>query len=274
MEEEGGVNSEANRTQLIAKGMDIENEDFVNVPNWLPVSFKIEDGEYLDPEQWKILSIDRQLSFRDGLLSRDMLVEDGQGRQTRILSKRVASMADRHLAAIQYQVTPLNYSGNITLRCTLSGDHLNAGVERYKQLEQQHLEPLDQGGDRQCQYLQVRTTQSEIEIGMAGRIRIFLDQTEKEPDLLHITSEGRVESEMELLIRSGQSVTVEKLVAIYTSREAGHGLALKTAREKAEQLEGFQQILLRSAGKWEEIWKAADIRVAGDRFAQKLIIFA
>ena len=250
---------------------DIENEDFVNAPNWLPVNFKIDDGDFLDPNKDKILSMDRRLSFRDGLLTREMMVEDEEGRQTRILSKRLGSMDDPHLAAIQYQVIPLNYSGRITLRTGLSGKHINDGVERYRQLDQKHLEPLEQGGDRRTQYLLVQTTRSEIEIGLAARLRLLINQSEEQPNPLHITSEGCIDSEIEVQVQSGQTLTLEKLVAIYTSRETGAGLTLKTAIEKAGQMEGFQQIHIRSAGRWEEIWKESDIVVEGDRFAQKLL---
>jgi beta-phosphoglucomutase family hydrolase len=250
---------------------EIENEDFVNASNWLAVSFKIDDDEFMDPNGAKILSIHRRLSFRDGLLSRDMLVEDEKGRQTRILSKRIGSMHDPHIAALQYQVIPLNYSGRITLRSSLSADHINDGVERYRQLDQNHLEFMEQGGDRHTQYLLTRTSQSGIEIAAAAQLRLKLNQSDQNPDPLHITSDGRIDSEMEVNLQAGQPLVLEKLVAIYTSRETGAGLTMKTAIEKAGQSEGFQQLQIMSAGSWEEIWKESDIQVEGDRFAQKLL---
>ncbi len=260
-----------NRRVSRVAGRDIENEDLVNVPDWRSVNFRIDDGEYMDPNNTGILSITRRLSFRDGLLSREMVVEDDKRRQTRITSKRIGSMDDPHLAALQYQVTPVNYSGRITLRSSLSGDHVNDGVERYRQLDQQHLEVLDQGGDKHMQFLLVRTNQSETEIAMAARIRVFLNQAEREPGLFHLSGPGRIDSETELGIRQGQTVTLEKSVGIFTSRETGSGLALKAARESAAQSAGFHRIRSGSEEKWEEIWKKADIRLEGDRYAQKLL---
>ncbi len=250
---------------------DIENEDFVNCPNWLPLTFRIGEGEWMDPNRIKVLDIHRRRSFRDGLLSREMLVEDASGNRTRISSRRVASMEDMHYAAISYTLEPKNYSGKISIRSVLDGDLINDGVERYRQLDQHHLEPMDQGGDRQSQYLLVKTSQSDIEIGMAARLRVFLDRTEQEAGFLHITTEGKVETETEMDVKMGQSLTLEKLVNIYTSRETGPGLCLQTARERLSGMDSFQKVHLRSAGKWEEIWKEADIRVTGDRFAQKLL---
>ncbi len=250
---------------------DIENEDFVNCPNWLPVTFRVGEGEWMDPNRMKILALDRRMSFRDGMLSRDMLVEDDSGNRTRIISRRIASMADMHTAALSYTIEPQNYSGKIGIRSALNGAIVNDGVERYRQLDQKHLESLEQGGDRGSQYLLVKTSQSDVEIAMAASLSLFLNQKELKNDLLHITGEGKVESEAEADVNKGQKLTLEKIVNIHTSRETGPGLSLQTAREQLNRPDRFDRIHFRSAGKWEEIWKEADIRVTGDRTAQKLL---
>ncbi|MDZ7774110.1 MAG: hypothetical protein U5L09_00110 [Bacteroidales bacterium] len=38
-----------NRLKTPISGRDVENEDFVNCPNWLPVTFKVDDGEWIYP---------------------------------------------------------------------------------------------------------------------------------------------------------------------------------------------------------------------------------
>ncbi|KPL23845.1 MAG: beta-phosphoglucomutase [Bacteroides sp. SM1_62] len=250
---------------------DIENEDFVNCPNWLPVSFRIGEGAWMDPNRFRVVQIQRRLSFRDGLLFREMIVEDEGWRQTKITSYRVASMEDQHVAVLKYTVQPLNYVGRISIRAELDGDLINDGVARYRQLDQHHLEPVEEGGDGQVQYLLVKTNQSGVEIGLACRMRILIDQAEQEVGMKHHTSRGKVASELVAELAEGQALTVEKLVSIYTSRESGEGMALRQAREKLDQLDGFRQVHAGSAGVWNEIWKKADIQVEGDRFAQKLL---
>jgi trehalose/maltose hydrolase-like predicted phosphorylase len=180
-------------------------------------------------------------------------------------------MEDQHVAAMQYSIQPLDYAGRISIRAGLNGDLINDGVERYRQLDQHHLEPIEEGGDGQTQYLLVKINQSGVEIGLACRMRILLDQVEQEADIKHLTSPGRVESETTVELNKGQALTVEKLVGIYTSRESGAGMALLQARKKLNQLESFRQVHDGSTGVWNEIWKKADIQVEGDRFAQKLL---
>jgi beta-phosphoglucomutase family hydrolase len=260
-----------NRRISEVAGRDIENEDFVNCPNWLPVSFRIGEGAWMDPNRFRVVQIQRRLSFRDGLLFREMIVEDEGWRQTKITSYRVASMEDQHVAVLQYTVQPLNYAGRISIRAGLDGDLINDGVARYRQLDQYHLEPVEEGGDGQVQYLLVKTNQSGVEIGLACRMRILIDLAEQEVGMTHHTSRGKVASELVAELAEGQALTVEKLVSIYTSRESGEGMTLLQAREKLDQLDSFRQVHAGSAAVWNEIWKEADIRVEGDRFAQKLL---
>ncbi len=260
-----------NRRISKVAGRDIENEDFVNCPNWLPISFRVGEEAWMDPNSIRLVRIQRRLSFRDGLLSREMIVEDEEWRRTKITSCRVASMGDPHVAALQYTVQPLNYDGRIGIRAELDGDLTNDGVARYRQLDQHHLEPVEGKGNGQEQCLLVKTNQSNIEIGLACRMRVFVDQAEQASGMKHLETPGKVASEFTVELAEGQALTVEKLVSIYTSRESGKGMALGQAREKLDHLDGFHQVRSGSARAWEKIWGKADIQVEGDRFAQKLL---
>ncbi|MCK4747793.1 MAG: HAD-IA family hydrolase, partial [Bacteroidales bacterium] len=150
---------------------DIENEDFVNISNWLPVTFRIEDGPWFEftPEPtFHIKSIDRILDFQTGELRRELMLEDEKGRLTRVSSSRFASMTDPHCAGIRYAVTPINYQGKIEIRSEVRGDHRNAGVERYNDLNQQQLLPVSEEVLNDTLNLLVKTTQSDIQIAVSA----------------------------------------------------------------------------------------------------------
>ncbi|KPK87199.1 MAG: beta-phosphoglucomutase, partial [Bacteroides sp. SM23_62_1] len=252
-------------------GRDIENEDLVNCPNWLSITFRIGDDPWFNPNEWTIHSIHRRLTFDDGVLYRSMVVASPDGKQTKIESRRIASMYDPHTASIRYTLTPLNYAGLLRIRSILNGTILNDGVERYRQLEQDHLEPVQQGGEKDIQYLLVRTNQSEIEIAEAARLKVFISNHEIAPVYLHTTLPGIIETEFDLELQKGQSGTTEKVVKLYTSMETERGLVLITAIDKVKLAGSFDQIYLQSTGKWKELWNEADIRITGDRHAQMLI---
>ncbi|MEZ5071403.1 MAG: beta-phosphoglucomutase family hydrolase [Bacteroidales bacterium] len=251
---------------------DIENEDFVNISNWLPVSFRIGSGSFIEFNEGEdpgIRLIDRTLDMRKGELRREMILEDSEGRRTRVRSSRFASMADPHLAGVRYRITPLNYSGSITLRSELTGDHENAGVERYRQLNQQHLKPVRENiRDGQLE-LTVTTTQSGIDIALAARNKVhgsggvIKSKSEKGP--------GWVRQEIAVEAREGQDIELEKRVTLATSRDPEGGDPTRVARDKLAGMGSFEEELARSEAAWKALWDRMDIRIGGDREAQRLI---
>jgi beta-phosphoglucomutase family hydrolase len=250
---------------------DIENEDFVNIPNWLKITFKIDDGEWFDPNNTEVLDIYRELDFKSGLLSKVMVVRDKQGRETLIQSGRIASMVDPHLAAMEYSISPINYEGKITVKSTLEGNIINDGVARYRQLNQQHLEPLEQEADENLSWLNVKTTQSGIEIAEAAKHRAFLNGEVSDVKFKHGLSKACVDSIIAIEIGKQEVLKIEKTVAVYTSKPDDVNEPLSLARESALRNAAFNVLLEENKLAWAKIWDKIDIKLEGDRLAQKLL---
>ena len=248
---------------------DIENEDFVNITNWLPVSFRIDKGPWFEftPEpSFKVTEIHRTLDLFKGELKRILVVEDPKGRLTRVVSSRFAGMADPHRAGLRYALTPLNYEGIVELRSGLYGDHKNAGVERYNSLEQQHLEAVSEIASGNVNELVVKTTQSDILIAACASSTL---NREAEPG--SSSGEGWIESHFSMEVARDEEVVLEKMVTIYTSRDPGVEDPLEEARATLEAMSVYADELKLSAGRWKELWDRMDVRISGDREAQKLV---
>ena len=257
-------------------GRTVINEDFVNCPNWLPITFKINTGEWFDPTQVEILEFKRQLNFKTGVLTRSMVVRDQEGYQTRIDSERLASMADPHLAALRYKITPLNYSRTFTVRSELNGDITNQGVKRYRQLSSRHLQPLKESGNGASSSLLVKTNQSQIQIAEAARLTISIGNEVTHPDYLISTQPGKVTTTFEVEARSDRPLTIDKVVAIHTSHTsegaASGGQDLyREAVEGAHSAPEYDQLREESEAAWKEIWDRIDINISGDRLVQKIL---
>ena len=258
-----------NKLESKVAGRAILNEDFVNVTNWLPVNFRIGKGRWMDINNCRTCSVKRTLSLSDGMLTREMVIEDKKGRQTRIISKRVASMHNPHLAAIEYSITPLNYSGRVNFRSLLSGNHINQGVSRYKGLKQQHLKPMSGWTFGHFQHLEVATTQSNISIKQTARVLIKSDGLPLE---VKTTGEYRPgESELVICISAteGETLTLEKLVWIEAVLPGADSIT--DPLFELNRALSFERIYLSSAETWRWIWNRSDIRIHGDRLSQKLI---
>ena len=258
--------------RLITKvaGKDIENEDFVSAPNWLSISFKINDEPWFDPNNTTIDQVTRSLDFRTGLLTRSMVIRDSENNRTKIESQRIASMANPHQAAIKYCITPLNYSGSLSISSKLDGTIKNEGVNRYKALNSQHLEAVDQGGEYNISWLKVRTTQSRIEIFEAAKLILNSKNNGSKNNFGVTTDEGIAYTYIDQQVVEGKTITIEKLVTIYDSNNI-EGDIEKKSFDELERMLSFDQIFEESKVAWDTIWKKADIKVAGDRIAQKML---
>ena len=71
------------------------------------------DDEPFRLDSAKLLSFERQLNMRLGTLDREVVWETLSGKQVRIVSRRLVSLHDKHVAAISYEVTPL--AGSVAL---------------------------------------------------------------------------------------------------------------------------------------------------------------
>ena len=260
-----------NRLESNIAGRTVSNEDFVNCPNWLPITFKIDSGEWFNPHQVKILEFQRILNFKTGVLSRTMVVRDQEGHQTRIQTSRLISMADPNLAAIQYQITPLNYAGVITVRAELDGTVTNQGVKRYRELSSRHLSPVEEGGEKNLSFLSVETNQSRIKIGLAAKLQVFSGEQRISPDYEVSTIPGKVSTIFEIEAHQDSPLCVEKTVLLYSSTIPGIDDPVQEARERIKKTGNFDQILASSKNAWQLLWQKIDLKITGDRLTQKMI---
>jgi len=257
-----------NRLITPIAGRDVENEDFVNAPNWLTIRFKIDDEPWFNPNKTEFLQISRTIDFKTGLLSKTMVVKDGEGRQTRIESERMASMANPHLAGIKYKLTPLNYEGQLSICSSLDGTIINEGVERYKSLNSKHLEAVEQGGNGKISFLVVRTNQSKISIAVASKLNFIGNKNHVKYGVT--SDEGIVYTITEHKAEKDKVIEFEKLASIHTSQNE-EGNLKETAIEQVEIVDSFDSLLEESTAVWERIWEKVDIQVEGDRISQKLL---
>src|SRR5687768_3117729 len=73
-----------NRLKTDLAGRVVENEDLVNMPNWLPLTFKLEGGDWFNARAVALLEYRQVLDLERGLLLRTVRFEDKQGRRTRV----------------------------------------------------------------------------------------------------------------------------------------------------------------------------------------------
>jgi beta-phosphoglucomutase family hydrolase len=260
-----------NQLSSTIDGRTVVNEDLVNCPNWLPVQFRIDRDSWINLDRVKVLHFHRHLDLKRGVLRREVVIRDRKGRETLIQSRRVASMADPHHAALQYCITPLNYSAGLTVRAGIVYDVVNAGVERYKPLNGRHLKLISKGCDGNLIYVLTETNQSHIRIAEAANIVTYKDEKKIRFPTTSVEGTGAVFAQITTDLAQGQMFTVEKLVVLCTSKDLGVQDPLAAAKKAAATLTKYQEVEQASEKAWDVLWAEVDIQLNGDRLAQKLL---
>ncbi|HEV8165548.1 MAG TPA: HAD-IA family hydrolase, partial [Actinomycetota bacterium] len=157
-----------NRLVTEIAGRNVVNEDLVNVPNWLPLRFRVAGEAWFDVQQAEVLDHRFELDMRHGTLTRRLRWRDAEGRRTSVVQRRLVSMKDQHLAALETTFTAENWSGALEVRSGLDARVVNAGVKRYRDLNGRHLAVLHQAEvNEDTVDLQAETTQSHVRVALA-----------------------------------------------------------------------------------------------------------
>ena len=254
-----------NRLVSHIEGETVEDESLVNVPNWLPLTFRIEDGPWFDldsaAETGGIDEYRQELDLRQGVLHRSFVWTDGEGRRTRITQRRVVSMADPHVACLEATFFALNWSGRLNVRHALDGSVENAGVERYRRLASRHLQGHETRGEGDRTLLVVETNQSRIRIAQAARVVVHRNGEVPEVPRETEHHDQGVAQTLDLALREGEAITVEKTVALHTSRDLAISEPALDAWERVARAGDFDAIARSHALRWEQIWRDFDIEI-------------
>jgi alpha,alpha-trehalase len=251
-----------NRAKSEIKGRVIENEDLVNLPNWLPLRLRFADGEWFDPARMELLEYRQTLEMRDGILVREIRFREPGGRVTQLRERRLVHMGDQHLAGLETELTARNWSGSVEVVSALDGRVINDGVERYRGLESEHLEPLEsQAVSDDGIYLKTRTRQSRMEIAMAACTRVYRGDEKIALDA-HVDCEpGRVTQRFQIRLEADRPVTIEKLVALYSSRDTAITECGQEARAAIGPLPRFETLRESNAVLWHHLWRRFDLEI-------------
>ncbi|MCX4767979.1 glycoside hydrolase family 65 protein [Streptomyces sp. NBC_01275] len=239
-------------------GRRVENEDMVNVPNWLPLRFRLAGRQWLTPDTAEVLDHRLVLHLASGLLERRTRYALGEGRVLAVRQQRLVDMADPHLAALRTEFTAEGFAGDLDVEAALDGAVTNSGVARYRDLDGRHLTRVHTGSvEPDTVWLRCRTRTSDVRIGMAARLTADAPVTDRHEG-------SRVGQRVRLSLLPGRTATVDKTVALHTSRDPAISDPLDAAIEGVGAAPVFDELLETHLTAWDQLWRRAELDVAGE----------
>jgi alpha,alpha-trehalase len=263
-----------NRESTMMGARPIPNEDLVNLPRCWSLKLALEGEEPIRLANVELLSYRHSYDVRHALLTRELRFRDRAGRETSLRSRRFVSMGRMHLAALEWELVAENWSGRVDLVSAVDARVVNRGVARYQQLWGRHLDPQ---GPRihapDVIALKARTRQSRIEIAEAARTRVYRGADEVRVERTTDQMEDYIQQILTFDVQQGEPVRVEKMVALYTSRDRGIQEPLLNAVKSASRYPTFGEAFEGHAHAWRELWEVCDIVLPRDSRVQFLVRF-
>jgi trehalose/maltose hydrolase-like predicted phosphorylase len=274
-----------NRETTILGGRPVLNEDLVNLPNWLLLKLRIEGEEAIRLDNVEVLSYRHCYDIRHAVVAREIGFRDRAGRETTLHSRRFVSMANSHVAGIEWTVTADNWSGRVEVISGLDGRVTNHMVARYRELEGRHLNPVSpRTFGPEIIALKVQTRQSNIYIAEAARTRVFrggegdhpidgpLDGPMEVARSLY-QMEDYIQQVLAFDVEQGSPVRVEKMISLFTSHDNAIAETLVAAGKHVGRCPEFAAALAEHESAWTELWDIGDIQLPGEPRVQLLLRF-
>jgi kojibiose phosphorylase len=227
--------------------------ELVNCPDWLPLVIEV-DGDRFRLDQGEILSYERQLDLRYGLLSRAVRWRSPSGKTIDFQFERFASLADPHVMALRCHITSVDADAVIEMQSSINGYPENQGFN--------HWEWINQGKVNHGVWLQVKTRASHIELGIATDVAV----SGVEASLQVTSAPGYPTLSTAFMATVGRTITIEKTIAVFTSRETAN--PVQAAQTKLVELPDYDALLTAHKQAWDAIWQRSDIVIEGDVRAQ------
>lgn len=253
-----GIYEERFTEGMSYKGISNRLVFMVNTVNWLYTRIEV-DGETLDIAKSKFFGFRRVLDFRTGELRREFIWETASGKKLHLIFLRLLSMKTKELAYQQIRITPLNFSGKVSL---MMGLDFSVPHRMFKQ------------NFWEC----VRKGDGAI-LGVSQNIghRLFAGmQVSAESPQVPVEGEKFIGVRLEVNVVEGQGSVVGKSVMLHTERNPAQALDEVWERGMSQlqtSTKRYEDVLNCNRAYWENFWANSDITIDGDAETQQGIRF-
>jgi len=247
----------------------------INVTNGKLIRLLVDD-EPFDLRYGELQDHERELDLRDGVLRRSVRWTSPAGSTVKVSSVRLVSFTQRAIAAISYEVEPLDVPMRVVVQSELVANEAlppqskdpRVGAALESALECEEHQAQGTGG-----LLIHHTRVSRLLIGAAMDHHIegppgMVVESESTPDVARISVTGR--------LKPGEKLRIVKLIAYgwssLRSRPAIHD-QIKAALSAA-RVTGWEGLLAEQRAYLDDFWARADVELEGDPEIQLAVRFA
>ena len=250
-----------NRVPFKRGDYEFEQEQLVNMPNWLAVKFKISDGDWFDIKSVQLVNYQLRLDIRQGLLHRKIRFIDKSGHETTVCQRSFVHMRHAHLGGLEMTFTAHNWSGALTIRSAIDGRVTNNSTQMLQGEEKKHFDYLSSTICGDTMHLGVITKQSRLMVSVSARNTLIKSGKIISAIENGIAESGFVAQDIKVFVEENSSITLEKIIALYTSRDLGISEASLSSSHAVGAAADFNSLLAEHIESWSHLWSRFDMFV-------------
>ena len=245
-------------------GSPLRSQSLLNLPNMKETRLYIGD-ELFSMEEGKTEAYSRTLHLKDGVLERKLIWTSPLGKRVQIQIKRLVSFELKNIMAICYQVTPLNFSGEIRFTSRLQADVENHTRKTNPIVDYgpfgRRLEPLRLVSEQNRLYYRGITKGSRLTLACGCS-----HQTDQGTVKTTETAAGlEAEAGFTVCGKQGQAVRLEKMLCYSSDLDMEPETLDQFVKETLDLAEkkGYAELEKSQKEYLCRFWDTADIRIQG-----------
>ncbi|HEY1135713.1 MAG TPA: glycosyl hydrolase family 65 protein [Nocardioides sp.] len=260
-------------------------QTIVNVPDVKVMKLYVDD-EPLNLGTADLEHYERSLDFASGVLSRTLVWRTPSGKRVRVVSTRMVSMTERHLALLSLEVTMLDGDAPIVISSQVLNRQdgkdeyhvadaaLGEGIDPRKAAGFEHRVLLPRGhyATDERMMLGYVCSRSRMTVAVAADHVLTCEDTH---EVIRHAEEDMAKYVVRVDATEGRTVRLDKLVAYHSSR----GVPVRELSDRCDRTLdrvrrlGVPHFHAEQKAWFDRFWADADVRVEGDPALQQAIRF-
>ena len=260
-----------------AFGLAKTGQTIVDVPDAKTITLYVDDEPLFLPTA-PISEYERVLDFRAGTLDRRLVWETPSGKRVEVVSRRLASLRHRHLAAFRFEVRILNCDAPVVISSQLlnredvgaPGERRPRSDPRVRKLDGRVLHAVVQRADDQRLLLGYLTRRSGMSLG-CGVDHVL--ETDCDHQVVSEVDEDAGTVTYIIDATKGSLIRLTKFASYHTSRSVAAAELVDRADRVLRRAvtSGFDAVAASQREVLDEFWHRSDVEVEGDPLVQQAV---
>ncbi|GHD44394.1 glycoside hydrolase family 65 protein [Mycetocola manganoxydans] len=258
-------------------------QTMVNAPDSKVMRLYVDD-EPLLLDDADVLSYERSLDFREGVLRRELLWLTPSGKRVKVTATRMISFPERHLAVLSLDVTVLDADAPLVISCQIlnrqdgeddyegagdSGEELNDPRTAGRVSERVFL-PQEHWQDGERSVLSFEVANSKMALAVAAD---HLIETSNDYTVEHHIDGNTAKNVFAVDARQGEPVRVTKVISYHSSRRAPARELIDRCRRTLDRIRsaGVPEQYSKQRDWLADFWERSDVEIPGHDDVQQAV---